>query len=225
MGLFRRISDIVSANLNEMTERFEDPEKMLKQAIREMETSIADATEQTAKALASEKILAKEQANNESQARQWQDRAEKAVSAGDDELARKALARKQEHEKLVLAIKDQIGTNQEANLSLRRQLDGMKAKMAEAKRSLATLSARQKAADFRKKLETSAAEVDFSSVQDNAFAKFERLREKVEQTEAEADALAELRRESVAVSEYTGATEKDLDVEVQLEELKKKLKS
>ena len=100
MGLFKRISDIISANLGEMAESFEDPEKMLKQAVREMEKSIQDATKETAKALAGEKKLVKELAHNVSQAKQWQSRAEKAVEEGDDDLARRALSRKQEHEKL-----------------------------------------------------------------------------------------------------------------------------
>src|SRR5262249_3274464 len=103
MGLFQRISDIISANLNEMTEGFEDPELMLKQAIREMEQSIADATQETAKVLANEKLLARESSTNRKQAAEWHQKAEQAVAAGDDSLARKALARKQEHQKLVTA--------------------------------------------------------------------------------------------------------------------------
>jgi phage shock protein A len=223
MGLFKRIGDILSANLNEMTERFEDPEKMLKQAIREMETSIADATRETAKAMASEKLLGKELANNETQARHWAERAHKAVEAGDDDLARKALTRKQEHDKLVAALGDQVATVKEANQTLRRQLDGMMAKLAEAKRSLATLSARKKAADFRKKMETSKAEIGFTP-SNNAFAKFDRLREKVEQAEAEADALADLRRSGPDMPADPGSSTDDLAVEAQLQEIKKKIK-
>ncbi|MDB5335151.1 MAG: hypothetical protein JWN70_770 [Planctomycetaceae bacterium] len=192
MGLFRRISDIISANLNEMTEGFEDPEKMLKQAIREMEQSIADATQETAKVLANDKLLARELANNENQAREWQRKAEQAVTAGDDNLARKALSRKGEHQKLVVALQDQLTAAQDATRILKHQLEGMKAKLAEAKRNLSTLSARNRAADFKKKMNTPATQLDACGT-DDAFAKFERLREKVERAEAEADALAELR--------------------------------
>ena len=78
MGIFRRISDIVSANLNELTEEYEDPELMLKQAVREMEQSIADATQQTAKAMANEKTLTRELERNRQQADQWRERAEKS---------------------------------------------------------------------------------------------------------------------------------------------------
>lgn len=191
MGLFNRISDIISANLNDMTEQFEDPEKMLKQAVREMEESIGDARDQTAKAMASEKLVARELAKNEQESTNWQNRAEQAVRGGDDELARKALQRKQEHDKLALALRDQLSAAEEASKELRHQYEGMQAKLSEAKRTLATLSARQRAANVRKKIRTQAADIEIG-VDDAAFSKFDRLRDRVEQTEAEAEALAEL---------------------------------
>src|SRR5262249_4771274 len=76
MGLFKRVSDIISANLNDMADKYEDPEKMLKQAVREMEESIETARRDVAKAMASDKIVAKELAGNEQKAAQWQERAE-----------------------------------------------------------------------------------------------------------------------------------------------------
>src|ERR1700676_2136455 len=107
MGLFKRISDIVSANLNDMVESWEEPEKMLKQAVREMETAIDQARRSVAKAMASEKLVGKELLENERHAEQWQTRAESAVAAGDDTLALKALARKREHESVAAALRDQ----------------------------------------------------------------------------------------------------------------------
>lgn len=193
MGLFKRISDIITANLNEMTDGLEDPETMLRQAVREMEQSIADATQETSKVLANEKLLVKELASNRQQALDWQNKAEKAVDAGDDGMARKALSRKQEHHKLVTALEDQLKLAQETTKTLKHQLDGMRAKMSEAKRNLATLSARKKAADFQKKMHTSAMNLESGSVRDDAFAKFDRLKDRVERAEAEAEALAELR--------------------------------
>src|SRR4029077_5255796 len=100
MGLFQRFGDIISANLNDMVDRFEEPEKMLKQAVREMEAAISDAKRETARAMASEKLAAKELAESERQGREWGQRAEQAVRAGDDAMARKALTRKQEHDKV-----------------------------------------------------------------------------------------------------------------------------
>ncbi len=225
MGIFKKINDIISANLNDLTEGWENPEQMLRQAIREMEESIGAAIRETARALANEKLLAKELEKNRAQADRWQERAEQAVSAGDDDLARKALKRKREHEKLVVALEDQLNSAQSAAGSLKRQLEAMKVKLAEAKRSLATLSARQRAADFRKKMQTVGCQVS-TELDDDAFAKFERLRNRVEQSEAEAEAMAELHGTADLPDELEDEFEIDeeVDVDSQLAELKKKVK-
>ncbi len=213
MGIFQRFSDIISANLDEIAEGFENPEQMLKQAIREMDASIDSATKETAKALANSKLLRRELAKNQTQASEWEKRAEQAVSSSDDELAKRALKRRNEHEKLAAALGDQLQSADSATTSLRRQLEAMKAKLAEAKRSLATLSARQRAAQFRKKMEMVGASV-CSELDDDAFAKFDRLRSRVEQAEAEAEAFAELRGSSAGPS----AAANGADVEAEFEQ-------
>ena len=224
MGIFKRISDIISANMNELTDQFEDPEKMLKQAIREMEDSIAEVTQQTAKAMANEKTLIRELERNRAGSQEWQQRAVKAVESNDDALARKALARKNEHEKIVAALEDQLKAAREGCTTMQHQLSGMQAKLAEAKRNLATLSIRKKSADLRKKMDAQAAGLA-SSVDDTAFAKFDRLKAKVEQAEAEAEAVAELRAMQAGgkaedVSEVSGEA---LDVAAELAEMKRKM--
>ncbi len=108
---------------------------------------------------------------------------------------------------------------------LRRQLDAMKAKLTEAKRNYATLAARKRAAEFRKRVDIQAVGGG-TDVETDAFAKFERLRSKVEQAEAEAEAMAELRRSEpggvVTPSEEHGDT--DLDVDAELAEMKRQRK-
>ena len=226
MGLFKRISDIISANLNELTEGLEDPEKMLKQAIREMVESIGSATTQTAKSMANEKRLARELHRNQEQADRWQQRASQAVAGGDDELAKKALTRRNEHQKLTLALEDQIATALESSAMLKHQLEGMKAKLSEAKRSLASLTARQRAANFRKQMACQDAGI-CTEVEENAFAKFDRMKNKVEQAEAEAEAMSELRSsDAVVVSvddEDVFSNDDDLDVSAELAQMKAKL--
>lgn len=223
MGLFDRISDIISANLNDMAEQFEDPEKMLRQAVREMEESLVDARHQTAKAMASEKLVERELAHNEKESTNWKNRAENAVRSGDDDLARKALLRKQEHDKLAVALRDQLAAARDASQTLRHQFEGMQAKLSEAKRTLATLSARQRAAEVRKKIHSHAAQDD-RGIDDVAFAKFDRLRERVAQTEAEAEALAELEcRTDLPPSRSASSVRGGDDIDEQLAALKRDL--
>jgi phage shock protein A len=154
---------------------------------------------------------------------QWQSRAESAVSAGDDALARQAILRRQENEKIAASLADEHAAVHEAALTLRRQLEAMQAKSAEAKRRLGTLIARKKAAAVQSKIQLASQDPDWNQ---DAFAKFERLREKVELAEAEAEALRELSGDPILLD--TLATEiatRDLEVESELEQLKKKLQS
>ena len=226
MNIFKRISDIITANLNDMVESYEDPEVMLKQAIREMETAIRQAKPDVAKAMANEKMIAKELAANEANRDSWAKRAEKAVESGDDKLARSALGRKREYEKIVAALNDQLKASSEASQTLRRQLDGMQAKLKDAQRRLGTLVARQKAADVRAKM----AQADVSTdLDDDAFDKFERLTRKVEMAEAEAEAISELARDERQLPPAQEAIEPeasadDLEIEAELAALKNKHK-
>jgi phage shock protein A len=219
MGLFRRVSDIISANLNDMMERYENPEKMLRQAVREMEAAIAVARKETAQAMASGKLVAKSLADHERQSDNWQERAEKAVRAGDDALARTALARKQEYDKMVAALRDEVAAADEAVRTLRRQLEAMEAKLAEAKRRLGTYVARQRAAQVRARYRLAAG----TALDQGAFEKFDRLREKVERAEAEAEALRELDGAGACAEPEAGSCGEDSAVDEELAALKKKL--
>ena len=218
MGLFKRIADIVNANLNDLVDKCEDPEKILKQAIREMEDSIRAATTDAAKVVANEKKAEKELARNREEATKYSARALKAVEAGDDNEARRALGKQNEYEKIAEAVESQLETAKGSTSLLKQQIAGMNAKLEEAKRNLSTLSARQKAAEIRKKAVATNASAGAVVADNSAFEKFERMREKVENAEAEADALAELSGAAVSDSGLDG------DIEDQLAALKKKAK-
>jgi phage shock protein A len=189
MRLFRRIGDIVAANLSDLVDRFEDPEVMLKQAIREMETMIERATGAAARAIAAERMLARDLSEHERHARRWYDRAEESVVHGDDDLARKAIARAHEHEAMAHALVDQRSSSEQTALALRGQISAMKAKHAEAGRKLASLSARRQIAAngraFRRLAWTSSSGT-------NGFARYERMRSQIEHAEVEAEVLSEI---------------------------------
>lgn len=221
MGIFSRISDIVSANLSDMVEKYEDPEQMLRQAIREMEAAIATSKKDVAKAMANEKLVAKELATNESAAATWTQRAGSAVEMDDDDLARKALERKREHEQVAAALRDQHEAAADAATTLRTQLEAMQAKLSEAQRQLGTLSARKKAADVKARVSQIGQTNDLDQ---KAFEKFERMRKKVEMAEAEAEAMSELSKDSASASRSDADLAKagaNLDIEAELAALKR----
>jgi phage shock protein A len=214
MGLFKRLQDIITANLGDAVEGSDNPEPLLRQAIVEMDAAIREAKQETARAMAAEKLAANELADSERQSRDGQSQAEKAVRGGDDALARKALSRKQEHDKVSAALRDQTAAAAEASRTLRHQLEAMQAKLAEAKRRIGTLSARQSAAAARMK----SADVNFET---EAFAKFDRISGKIARVEAEAEAMRELETGGRPNPEAGSAGNGD-DIEAELAELKKK---
>src|SRR5262249_20280935 len=98
MGIFARIGHIVTANLNALLDRAEYPEVMLAQVIREMEDNLARGRRYAAMAVATERWLRREREDNRAWAEHWKGRAREALAAGREELARLALARKQEYD-------------------------------------------------------------------------------------------------------------------------------
>ena len=190
MRLFRRIGDIIAANLNDLVDHFEDPEVMLKQAIREMETMIDDATAAAARAIGGERLLARDLADHQEKALRWKARAEEAVRNGDDDLGRQAIARSLEHQAMLLALAEQKASAERTAQALRGQIQAMRAKQAEARRKLASLSARRQMGEAGRALRglTGCS----STHPANGFARFEEMSRRIDQADAEAQALAEL---------------------------------
>lgn len=214
MGIFRRISDIISANVHEMVEHFEDPEKMLRQAIREMEGAIGKTLDSAARVVAQEKLLAGELARHRELSARSLQQAQRAVERHDDRAARQALARKRDHEKLIAALEDRQTTTQTASTRLRRQLDAMRVRLAEARHQQSLLIARQRAAEARRKF---ATDTNGAGMADESFARFDRLCRKVEQAEAESEALCELTGDDETVFEHD---EIDNEIEAEFQSLK-----
>jgi phage shock protein A len=209
MGLFRRVSDILSANLNDLVDRYEDPEQLLRQAIREMETAVGEASDDAVKVLAGEKLLARQLDAEQAEATRWRGRAARAVSAGDDPLARRALVRKAEHERVIAALEDELERTRGTARQLRRQIDAMRVRLGEARRKLASLTARTRAADARRKLGDRLAGWRDD---DAASSLFVRMCQKAERAEAEADA-----REELSASPWTEPDEAEDDAAIEAE--------
>jgi len=225
MRFLRRVGDVIGANLNDLVDRLDDPEVMLRQALREMDDAIAGATAAAARAIGGERRLAEELARHERQAGRWQARAEQAVAREADDLARQALARRLEHDASGAALRDQWAAAREASQSLRRRVEAMKARRAEAARQLATLSARRKAAEACKTLRGLDAGPDplFGT---RGFARFARMREAVELAEAEATALIELHVDPGDELEAAlEAREDERRIEAELAAIKESLRS
>src|SRR6187401_2304463 len=112
MGIIDRISQLTRANINDMLDRAEDPEKMLNQILRDMETNIRQAREQVALMIAHEKEIEIDLAATQKLSSEWGAKAKRAVDAGKDDLAREALRRKRDNDENASVYQSQLTTQQ-----------------------------------------------------------------------------------------------------------------
>ena len=218
MGIFGRVSDIFKSNVNEMLDRMEDPEKMVKQMIVEMEEALTKATSALAKAMANEQNLRRQQGLALAEARSWEEKAALAVRGGSTDLAKAALSKKVMYDGQAAQYDSMVTQAAGTTSQLRAQLDGLKAKLEEARMKQATLSARAQAAKTQKEFTT----VLGTNVGEGAFAKFGKLEKKIEGMEAESRAFAELSGEGPAEDPFK-TMEKDLQVEAEMARLLEKM--
>ncbi len=187
MGIFNRIADIFKANVNDALERAEDPEKMIKQMVIEMEESVNKATLAVAQAIAHEKSLERKVEKAKKDAVEWEQKAMQALQANREDLAKAALEKKAISEKNASEL---VPIHQQAKTTsdkLRSQLNTLKSKLEEARSRQSTLIARSQAAKAQKQLAQSA-----SGVGSDAFGKFDKYEQKIEKSESEAEAYEEL---------------------------------
>ena len=222
MSFFSRVSDIINANVSDLLDRAEDPEKMVKMLIFEMEEQIDTARQGIAKAIAGEKKLEVNLKKNRGEAEAWHAKAEAAIGRGDDELARKCLTRKKEHEAIADSLQPQWERARQTSDSLKSDLRRMEEKLDEAVRRRDSLVARQMAAEAQKEVQSVAPSMDRAQ---RSFAKFDRMERRVEDMEAEAAALAELSNMSSEFSREVEDKQRDAEVELELAALKKQAES
>ncbi len=188
MGLFDRLSRVVRANLNDLVSKAEDPEKVLEQAVIDMQEDLVQLRQAVARAIATQKRTEQQYNKNQSEANSWQQRAQLALSKGDENLAREALVRKKTFADTAATLKVQLD-QQSANVkTLKSNLIALESKISEAKTKKDMLRARANAAKAQKQLQETIGGIDTSS----AMGAFERMEDKVMQLEAESTAAHEL---------------------------------
>ena len=216
MGIFSRIGDVLKANINDLIDRAEDPEKMVKQIILELQKDVNQATQALGKAMASERSAKRQLDTAVKTSADWEAKAKAALNAGEVDLAKKALSHKvkaDEDVKQYQQMYDQISAQ---TAQVREQVEALKAKLEEAKSRQAMLVARSQMAKTQKNLAQSVGGLDSSSALD----KFNRMEEKVTRQEAEAAAFAEIAGTDHAAEEKTfEQLQHDMDVDAELQRL------
>jgi phage shock protein A len=188
MGIFSRLGTLLKSNINDLISKAEDPEKMLNQVLLEMQQHLVEAKKQVAMAIADEKRLQKQYEAETEKGKEWERKAMMAVRAADDGLAKEALMRRQEHDTTSAQFQQQWITQKAAVDKLKDALRMLNNKIEEAKRKKNILVARKKRAEAQQTIART-----MSGLSDNsAFDTFDRMAQKIDQLEAEAEAGSEL---------------------------------
>jgi phage shock protein A len=219
LQIFKRVNDILNANVNHLLDQIEDPERMIKQVILEMEEHITQSKEGVVNAIASEKQLYKELEQQRQQAATWQEKAELALNSGKEDLARSALMRKKEADRIVKDLEPAWESAKHTSESLKAQLQKLEQKLEEAKRKRTTLAARQHASEAKQQIYKTMNKLETGL---NAQTKFDRMEDKVAAMEARTEALAELEDVSKLEQDFL-ELETDNEIEEELKKLKMKV--
>ncbi len=220
--IIQRINDLLKANLHHMVDQAEDPERMLKQIIREMEDNSRDAKVAVISAIASEKQLFNQLQEHRAKSGTWTNKAEYALRHGQEDLARTALARKLDHERIAEGLEPSWAAAKSTSEKLKEQLLALEAKKIEACRRRTGLIARQRAARAQQSL--SKTLINFQDSLETQ-AKFAHMEDRVAEAEAQAQAIAEIMDDHAPLEREFFDMETKMKVAEELAALKRKIQA
>ncbi|MFW6199138.1 MAG: PspA/IM30 family protein [Gemmatimonadota bacterium] len=188
MGIFQKLSTLIRSNINDLIARAENPEKMLNQIILDMREQLAKAKREVAAAIADERKLRAKLEEEANQAGEWEQRARLAIGEGRDDLAKQALTRQQEHSDRAASLERTWRAQAQETEKLKASLRRLNDKIEEAKRKRNLLIAKQKRAQAQRRIHETMSGLSDTS----AFEAFDRMAEKIEESERRSIAAAEV---------------------------------
>ena len=231
MGILSRINDIIRSNLNQLVAKAENPEKLLRQAILDMEDHLRKARKQVTDSVASEKQLEKKRASILERASRWERRAEMALGEDDEDLARQALLRKEDLDGVAAGLGEQIRLQREYVGALKQGLASLDERIREARSKKNALIERTTSAKERRKTATIMDPVADRApvVESRAHETFERMEDRVLELESRVEAYVEMaeplekQEAENHLDNRFAAMEKNRSVEEKMAALKQKL--
>lgn len=188
MGMIERMTTLLKSNINDLIDKAEDPEKMLKQLMIDMERDLIEVRKEVALAIQTEKRLHQQLSQNLKQAEGWEDKATLALKSGREDLAREALSRRNTHQQTADGFKGQWET-QSANVEvLKKQLGQLEGKINEARIKKDLLVARSRQAKAQEQIHKTMGKIGTSK----ALSAFSRMEDKVNEREALAAAYGDM---------------------------------
>lgn len=217
MGVFSRLSDIVNSNLNAMLDRAEDPEKIVRLIIQEMEDTLVEVRANAARALADRKEVVRKKEEFASRAREWEAKAELAIAKGRDDLARGAIAAKRKVEEMIELLDKELKVIDQTVDKTNDDLAKLQSKLKEARAKQRSLEIRRNGASDSVRV---SRQVHDGRI-DEALARFDRYERRIDELEAEAESMAMGRGRSLE-DEFAELEAEDA-VNAELADLKRKV--
>jgi phage shock protein A len=213
MGIFTRFKDIVGSNINAMLDKAEDPEKLIRLMIQEMEETLVELKASCAKTMATAKRIGRELEQEEKKADNWEQRARLAVDKGRDDLAREALSEKHVHLKRAEGLREELARLEIIEDQAREDIGLLEEKLENAREKQRVLVHRHTRAEVRKR-----AREDMSSASSHdMILRFEQFEQRVERMEAEADLAGPAH---TSLDERFSMLENEDSIEQELQDLK-----
>jgi len=218
MGIFSRFTDIINSNINNLLDKAEDPAKMVRLIIQEMEDTLVEVRSSSAKTLADKNELIRRVSRFENEVKQWQEKAELALRKNREDLARAALIEKKKSSEYAQTLTQELMHIEEHIVKLQSEISQLQDKLADAKSRQKAIIIREKTANSRLKVKKN---IESNKIND-ALSRFDRYERKIDDLEGQVDSY-DLGSKSLA-DEITDL-ESDAKVDEELALLKAKMKT
>jgi phage shock protein A len=213
MSIFSRMTDIINSNLNAMLDKAEDPEKMVRLIIQEMEEALVEVRSTSARAIADRKELERRKQWQEAEATEWERKAEVAVRKGRDDLAKGALAESNKAREVALIMTEELQALEDTLAKLNEDIGALQAKIKDAKARQNAIIMRGKAAQSRLGVRRTLSDHNI----DDAIARFELYERKMDDLEGQVESYDMGQK---TLSDEISELESDEGLDEQLSQLK-----
>jgi phage shock protein A len=217
MGIFSRFTDIINSNINNLLDKAEDPAKMVRLIIQEMEDTLVEVRSSSAKTLADKKEITRRVTRFENEAQQWQEKAELALSKDREDLARAALIEKKKSSENAQTLLQDLRHTEEHIMKLQSEISQLQEKLADAKSRQKTIIMREKTVNSRLKVKKN---IDSNKV-DDALSRFDRYERKIDDLEGQVESYD---MGSKSLADEIAELESNEKVDDELASLKAKMK-
>jgi len=216
MGIFSRMTDIINSNISALLDQAEDPEKMIRLIIQEMEDTLVEVRSSSARVLADRKAAARRLEQVQIEAQSWEEKAKLAISKGREDLARAALQEKRAIEEELTVVEAELGATDEHIAQLNDEVAQLQQKLTDAKAKQKALLMRTKTVESRIKVKRQM----HREALDNAFARFDHFERRMDNLESQLEVMDLGREVHPDLATEINALEEDERISDELNRLK-----